>query len=153
MFREMRRKDKMLSKDDCIRLLNETEVGVLSLIGDNAYPYTVPLNYVYKDNAIYFHSAKDGYKIDCIENNNKVSFCLVDNVELLSASFDTNYESVVVFGKAFEEVENKKEALILLIEKYSPDYMEKGHKYVEKSHGSTRVFRIDIDYMTGKAQQ
>ncbi|MCH4887776.1 pyridoxamine 5'-phosphate oxidase family protein [Acidaminobacter sp. JC074] len=153
MFREMRRKDKMLSNEECMRLLKETEVGVLSVLGDNGYPYTVPLNYVYKEGAIYFHSAKDGYKIDCIENDNKVSFCLIDHVELLASSFDTNYESVVVFGKVYEEIDNKKEALLLLIEKYSPDYLVKGQKYVEKSHGTTRVFRIDIDHMTGKAQQ
>jgi nitroimidazol reductase NimA-like FMN-containing flavoprotein (pyridoxamine 5'-phosphate oxidase superfamily) len=153
MFREMRRKEKKLSQEDCQKLLYDGEFGILSTNTEIGYPYVVPLNYVYHNNSIYFHSATKGYKLDNIELNNKVSFCITSNVELLPSQFDTNYESVVVFGRAFEEIDNKKDALKLLIEKYSSAFKKEGHEYIEKAHTATKVIRIDIDHITGKMQR
>ncbi|BEP29891.1 pyridoxamine 5'-phosphate oxidase family protein [Helicovermis profundi] len=153
MFREMRRKDKILNKKECERLLFEGEYGVLSTNTAIEYPYVVPLNYVYHDNSIFFHCASEGYKLDNIELNNKVSFCVTSNIEILPNQFDTNYESVVIFGKAYEETEKKIEALKFLIEKYSNEFKDSATKYIEKAQSITRVVRIDIDHITGKMQR
>ncbi|MGD9567864.1 MAG: pyridoxamine 5'-phosphate oxidase family protein [Sedimentibacter sp.] len=153
MFREMRRKDKQLTNEKCNEILKNSEIGVLSTICENGYPYGVPLNYVYFNNSIYFHCAKIGQKLDNIKFNDKVSFCVTCDVELLPDKFDTNYKSVIIFGKAEEINEHEKEeALLELIKKYSSKFMEQGINYIEKSKGATLVYKINIEHITGKAQ-
>lgn len=154
MFREMRRKDKQLSMEESIEVLKNNNIGVLSTLSENGYPYGIPLNYVYVNNSIYFHSAKEGQKLDNIKACDKVSFCVTCDVELLRDKFDTNYKCVVIFGKAAEVTEQEKEdALLGFIKKYSSDFMEKGKAYVEKAKGATKVYKISIEHMTGKAQK
>ncbi len=154
MFREMRRKDKQLSMEESIEILKNNEVGVLSTINENGYPYGVPLNYVYFNNSIYFHCAKEGQKLDNINNNEKVSFCVFCDVKLLPDKFDTIYKSVILFGKSKEVNETEKEiALLELIKKYSSKFIEQGKKYVEKSKDTTKVYKISIENITGKAQK
>lgn len=154
MFREMRRKEKQLSKEEVFEILKKGEIGVLSTIGENGYPYGVPLNYVYYNNGIYFHSAAAGHKLDNIKEFDKVSFCVTCDVEILREEFDANYTSVVLFGRAKEVIEQEKdEALLELIKKYSGQFIEKGKNYIEKAKGATRVYKIDIEYITGKAQK
>ena len=76
MFREMRRKKQLLSETETIEILHSCTSGVLAVIGDNDYPYTIPLSFAYKDGKLFFHFAKAGHKIDSIVKNNKVSFCV-----------------------------------------------------------------------------
>ena len=80
MFRPMRRIKQQLSKEECINILKNEVRGVLSVIGDNGYPYGVPINFYYSsdENKIYFHGAREGHKIDSIKNYDKVSFCVYD---------------------------------------------------------------------------
>ena len=75
MFRKMRRWKQQLSDANTKQILKITKRGVLSVLGDDGYPYGIPINYYYdeNDNAIYFHSAKEGHKLDAIKQNNKVS--------------------------------------------------------------------------------
>ena len=79
MYREMRRKKQMLSDEESISVLQKCTSGVLAVLGDDGYPYAVPLSYVYDEetNKIYFHSAKAGHKIDAVRKMDKVSFCVV----------------------------------------------------------------------------
>ena len=70
MFRPMRRFKQQLSKEECEEILNNCKSGVLAVIGDSGYPYAVPLSYVYFNDKIYFHCAKEGHKVDAIANNN-----------------------------------------------------------------------------------
>jgi nitroimidazol reductase NimA-like FMN-containing flavoprotein (pyridoxamine 5'-phosphate oxidase superfamily) len=67
MFREMRRKDRLLSNDEAREILERNDFGVLAVLGDAGYPYAVPLNYVFVDGSIYFHGARTGHKIDAIK--------------------------------------------------------------------------------------
>ena len=71
MFREMRRKKQKLTEKQCIDILKRAKTATLALHGDDGYPYSVPVNYVYLDGKIYFHGAKSGHKIDAIKNNSK----------------------------------------------------------------------------------
>ncbi len=98
MFREMRRKAQILSQEDCITLLNHGTSGVLAVLGDEGYPYAVPLSYVYYDGKLYFHSAKSGHKLDSILRNNKASFCVIDRDEIVPAEYTSYFRSVIVFG-------------------------------------------------------
>lgn len=151
MFREMRRKKQLLSKEDTVKILKRCTNGVMACLGDDSYPYAVPLNYVYHNNKIYFHSAKSGHKVDAIIKNPKVSFAVVDKDKIVSEEYTSYFRSVIAFGKArIVEGDEWSDAFMALVEKYSGDMpKEAKNKEVE---GCTRSFivAIDIDQLTGK---
>ena len=151
IMREVRRKDKEIGTDEMIKLLTECEYGVLSTVGNDGQPYGVPLNYAYKDNCIYFHCALKGHKIDNIGDNSKVSFCVVGNTEVLPSEFSTNYVSAVAFGLA-SEVQGKEryDALVLILDKFSSEFMKEGKKYIEKLDKVTKVMKMKIEHISGK---
>jgi hypothetical protein len=150
-MRKMRRKDKEIGTDEAIKLLAECEYGVLSTVDNDGQPYGVPLNYAYKDNCIYFHCTLTGHKIDNIDNNPKVSFCAVGDTKVLPSEFSTNYVSAVAFGVASELLGTERyNALVLLLEKFSPKFMEEGKKYIEKLDKATKVIKIEIRHISGK---
>jgi nitroimidazol reductase NimA-like FMN-containing flavoprotein (pyridoxamine 5'-phosphate oxidase superfamily) len=154
MFREMRRKDREIFDEELLSVLNNGEYGTLATIGDNGYPYAVPVSYVYFENAVYFHCAAQGTKLDNIKNNNKVSFSIVGKTKVLPDKFSTEYESIVVFGHAVQmEGEEKRKALFALIEKYSSEFKEEGRAYIERASNNSTVVKINIDKMTGKARR
>ncbi len=151
---ELRRKDRAIAEEESIELLNKAEYGVLSTVSKDGKPYGIPLNFCIIDNCIYFHCAVAGQKIDNIKNNAAVSFCIVGNTKILPDKFGTKYESVIISGEA-EEVFgiDKQKALEGLLQKYSSEFMEKGIKYIEKLRNETRVFKISINRLTGKARK
>ena len=153
-MRELRRKDRAISEEEAIVLLNKAEYGVLSTVTENGKPYGVPLNFCFIDHCIYFHCAVEGQKIDNIKHNKSVSFCAVGNTEILPDKFGTKYESVVVSGEVEEVFDmNKQLALEGLLHKYSPEFVDKGMKYIEDLKEKTRVFKIIIGKLTGKARK
>ena len=100
MFREMRRKKQKLTEKQCIDILKRAKTATLALHGDDGYPYSVPVNYVYLDGKIYFHGAKSGHKIDAIKNNPKVSISIIDQEDVIEEELTTYFRSVILFGKA-----------------------------------------------------
>lgn len=151
LFREMRRKDRELRNDAIIEILKNNEYGILSTISENGYPYGVPLSYIYMNDSIYFHSALDGHKLDNIKISDKVSFCVVGETSVVPDEFTTNYESVIIFGKAKEIFDDEKTSVLLeILKKYSKEYIEKGTIYIEKAGQRTKVFKININHISGK---
>jgi len=152
MFREMRRIKQLLSTEDTIAVLNKMTSGVLAVSGDDDYPYAVPLSYVYHDNRIYFHCALEGHKIDSINRNSKVSFCVIEKDEIIPDNFTTHYRSVIAFGKAriVEDPEEKMKATRLLSEKYSPDREEGLRHEIEKAYHRMCIIELKIEHITGK---
>lgn len=153
MFRKMRREKQSLSEAETIEILASCTSGVLAVAGENDYPYAVPLSFVYNDGKLFFHSAKTGYKIDSIANNDKVSFCVIKADNVIQKSFTTQFRSVIVFGRAriLTNDAEKKYALECLVEKYSPDYIPEGQAEIERSLNSVCVVEVKIEHMTGKA--
>jgi nitroimidazol reductase NimA-like FMN-containing flavoprotein (pyridoxamine 5'-phosphate oxidase superfamily) len=152
MFREMRRKNQVLSAEDTISVLQKGTSGVLAVYGDNDYPYAVPLSYVYYNSKIYFHCAKTGHKIDAINKNNKVSFCVIDQDTIVPQEYTTYFRSVIAFGKAriLENETEKRKAMEILAEKYSPNH-EKGRlEEIDKLFNQVCLIEIEIDHLTGK---
>ena len=78
MFRKMRRTKQEITKYECEEVLKQEPRGVLAVAGNEGYPYAFPMNHVYMDGKLYFHCAKEGHKIDALGENNKVSFCVMD---------------------------------------------------------------------------
>ena len=79
MFREMRRIRQQATEEECLEILKSAKRGVLAVHGDDDYPYTVPMDFVYEDGCLYFHAAKSGHKLDAVRRNDKVSFCVLSD--------------------------------------------------------------------------
>lgn len=152
MFREMRRKNQLLSLEETISILEQETSGTLAVLGDDGYPYAVPLSYVYEDSKIYFHCAMTGHKIEAILNENKVSFCIIAQDQIIPEEYTTYYRSVIVFGKArLLESEEKRHAVEILAKKYSPEDEAGRAKEIEESFNRVAMVEITIEHMTGKA--
>jgi uncharacterized protein len=165
MFREIRRKEKQLTIEECHEILKKAEYGTLATMGAGAdgYPYAVPVNYVYHNGNIYFHCATVGHKLDNIENCSNVSFSIATDVWVIPlipegrfGGFDTNFNSVVIFGKAKEAIGREKiEGLIAFLKRFLnaseyDQYKEEAIKYIEQSLKGTKLIKIAIEHMTGK---
>ena len=151
MFREMRRSKQLMQHDKSVSVLERNTNGVLACLGDEDYPYAVPLNYVYTNDKIYFHSAKSGHKVDAIIKNPKVSFAVIDQDQIVSEEFTSYFRSVIAFGTArIVEGEEYSVAFRALVEKYSSAEPEERKK--AEIEGCTRAYivAIDIEHMTGK---
>lgn len=96
----MRRKKQLLTEEESVAILEKMTSGVLAVLGDDDYPYAVPISYIYHEGKIYFHSALAGHKIDAISRHNKVSFCVIEKDEIVPEKFTTHFRSVIAFGKA-----------------------------------------------------
>ena len=155
MFREMRRKDRELSQAEAIEILEKGDYGVLATIGENGYPYGIPLNYVFARGRIYFHCAEEGHKTDNIAYDNRVSFTVVTKHDPIPHKFSTAFESAVVFGTAMQvkDKDEKRYALVEMIKKFSNDFMEKGIKYINSAIDKTAVFSIEIEKISGKRRK
>lgn len=113
MFREMRRKRQLLSEQESIDVLARGTSGVLALLGDDNYPYAVPISYIYDNSKLYFHGAKTGHKIDAIKKCSKASFCVIDQDKIVKEEYTTYFRSVIAFGKIhILEDEKEKEKLL-----------------------------------------
>ena len=131
MFRPMRRFKQQLAREDCLELLQREKRGVLSLIGDEGYPYGVPRDFWYnpQDGCLYFHCAPEGHKIDAMNRCDKVSFCVCSQGEPIEGDWALKFRSVIVFGRLsrVEDPEKIRQALTALAEKFTDDqaYIQK----------------------------
>ena len=151
MFRKMRRNKQLLSIDDIVAVMERCTNGVLACMGDNDYPYAVPLSYVYFDNKIYFHSAKVGHKVDAIIKNPKVSFSVIDEDTIVSGEYTTYFRSVIAFGNArVVEGDEWVKGFEALVEKYSGDQPKKAKQKEIIGCTQSHVIAIDIEHITGK---
>lgn len=152
MFREMRRIKQLLSKEEAIKIIEKGTSGVLALLGDDDYPYAVPLSYVYCDSKIYFHSAKSGHKIDAIIKSEKASFCVIDTDNVMPEEYTTYFRSAIAFGKIriIEDENEKRSAIEKLAEKYTPTNEEGRLKEIEKEYSILCMIEFNIEHMTGK---
>ncbi len=151
MFRPMRRIKQQLSEEECIDILKNEPRGVLAVSGENEYPYAVPMNHVYADDKLYFHSSMEGHKKDAITNQDRVSFCVMDRGTKLENEWWYTFKSVLVFGRihCVADEEDKIRILTLLGSKYFPND-EYTIKEIDKHLKRTLVLELDIEHMTGK---
>ena len=148
----MRRKRQQLSDEESIGILLKNTSGTLALLGDNGYPYAVPISYVYNDGHLYFHSAMNGHKIDAIKNCDKASFCVIDMDSVQPEKYTTFFRSVIAFGKihVVEDEAEKLKAARLIGNRYNPNQEDALQKELEKSFTRMLALRFDIEHLTGK---
>ena len=151
-FRAMRRKRQLLSDDESIGILQKATAGTLALLGDNGYPYAVPISYVYHEGKLYFHSALAGHKVDAIRNCDKASFCVIDKDDVQPEKYTTFFRSVIAFGR-IHIIEDDKEKLAMarmLGKRYNPNNDESLQKEIEGGLSRMLMIRFDIEHLTGK---
>lgn len=154
MYRPLRRKDREIPAEAAAALMSAAEYGVLATVDAAGQPYATPLSFVFDGAHIYFHCADEGHKLDNLRACSRVSFCVVGSVKTLPRHFATEYESAVAFGVACEvSGEEKRAALLKLLEKYSPGFLVQGKKYLDGHFAKTAVVRIDVERLTGKARR
>ncbi len=153
MFREMRRKKQLLSESDSAVILEKGSYGVLSVLGDDGYPYGVPLNYIYEDGSLYFHCAKEGHKLDAIRREPKASFCVVDSDELIAEEYTTYFRSVIAFGRVsiVDDAAEKRDIITRLARRFNPsDNEQHRNDVIEREFPPLCILRMDIEHMSGK---
>ena len=152
MFRELIRKKQLLSEQETLRVLEEGKTGIVGVLGDDGYPYTVTINYVSLENKIYFHSAKKGHKVDAIAKEPKVSMTVVEKDDVVSREFTTYFRSIQLFGKAYvvEDEAERNVAFRALCEKFSGADLDRYEEIMSKEAAAAAIVRIDIEHITGK---
>ncbi len=153
MFKEMLRKKQQLTREECIAILKSEPRGVLSVLGDDNYPYGMPMNHFYceADGKIYFHGGKKGHKIDSLTHHNKASFCVYDQGFRREGEWALNIKSVIVFGRIefIEDRDKLYEIARLLSCKFTDDAEYIEHE-IQISGPGTLMFALVPEHMTGK---
>ncbi len=153
MFRKIRKIKNEIDKDAVDSLLHTCRRGVLSMNGDDGYPYSSPVNYYYDESnqKIYFHGAKAGYKVDCLNRNDKVCFTVFGNENIKDLPWAPYVQSVVVFGRC-HIIDTDNEILKTFAMKYYPSSdladmeIKDGSKFVQ-------MYEISIEHKSGKQVQ
>ncbi len=153
MFREMLRKKQALTDEECIAVLKSEKRGVLSVLGDDDYPYGMPINHFYyeEDGHIYFHGAKFGHRVDAVKRHEKVSYCVYDEGYRKEGEWALNIKSVIVFGRLVPVEDESK--MIDICRKLSHKFTD-DESYIEneikKAGFRTLMYELIPEYMTGK---
>ena len=151
MWREMRRKNQQLSQEECEEVLAAGKRGVLAVLGDDGYPYTVPLDYVYEDGRLFFHCAVEGHKLDAIRACDKCSFCVLSEPQENEGAWWLTWRSIVAFGRVhvIEDQQRKLDYLGKLGYKYFPTREEVDASVARSGH-RVEMLELVIEHMTGK---
>ena len=153
MFREVARVKQQLETAECVEILKNQPRGVLSVLGDEDYPYGMPMNHWYceEDGKLYFHSGMKGHRSDAMKACDKASFCVYDEGYRCQGEWALNIRSVIVFGR-LAVVEDEEKAL-KFIRRMSAKFTD-DTAYVEREIGEamdhTLVFTLTPEHITGK---
>lgn len=151
-MRQMRRIQQQLTREECIQVLERGTHGVLAVLGDEGYPYAVPVSYVHGDGKLWFHCAKTGHKLEAIRAYPKVSFCVVDQDQIVPEEYTTYFRSVIAFGTAreLEDPWEKRQALEALAAKYSPQQEAGRKEEIRAQFANVAMVELTVEHMTGK---
>ena len=173
----MRRKDREMSEEFALGIIDKSRYGIVSMIDSDNMPYGLPLSIVRDDKNLYFHSAMDGRKVHALAHNPKISIAFIGEVNVpdnytkaqldelaideskavtfISNVFTTEFESAIASGTV-EKLENEAEkihAMKLICQKYTPDKMAYFDIAIKAGLGRTNVYKIKIESITGKRKK
>ena len=151
-FRPMRRHRQQLSQEESISILERATSGTLALLGDDDYPYAVPISFVYHEGCLFFHSAVEGHKVDAIRRHGKASFCVIDQDEVHGELYTTFFRSVIAFGhiSIIGDEDEKTAAARMLGYRYNPNQDDALQMEMEKGLHRMVMLRMKIEHLTGK---
>lgn len=153
MFRELTRKKQEIPQEECIEILKTQLRGVLSVLGDDDYPYGMPLNHYYseEDGIIYFHGGRKGHRTDALKRHNKASFCVYDDGIHEEGEWALIFRSVIVFG--YVEFIEDRETVYRISEKLSHKFTEDDEyikNEIKKSGPGTVLIALHPEHISGK---
>lgn len=153
MFRDIRRAKRAISIEEAKVLLRDNKRAAFSVNGDDGYPYTLPINFYYEEaeNRIYFHSAKQGHKLDSIQADDKVCLTTWNDGYREEGDWAFWVSSCVVFGRAklITDRELAEEKLRKFALKYYPS-AEEVEKLLQESINAVQLVAVDIEHISGK---
>jgi len=154
-MREMRRKDREMSKDFAYSVIDRADFGTLATVNEDGTPYCVPLSIARKDNRLYFHAAREGHKLENLQRNPSVCLSFACGINVPSVEIDTfttEYESAIVFGKAavVEDDDERLFGLRLISERFSPGCMPFFEETAKRGLPAAVIVRVDIEDISGK---
>jgi len=153
VFRELTRKNREISRNECVEVLTEQTRGVLAVNGDDGYPYAMPMNHYYNadDGCLYFHCGRSGHRIDSLRASDKVSFCVCERGFRKEGEWAYNVRSVIVFGRVeiIDDMDKITEIAAQLSRKFTDD-----EEYIKREielHGpSTLLLKLVPAHVCGK---
>ena len=153
MFRDLKRKNKQVSMEECVRLLKTEMRGVLSVMGDDEYPYGMPMNFWYceEDGCIYFHSGKVGHRLEALRKHDKVSFCIYDQGYREEGDWALMITSVIVFGRM--ELIDDVDTVVRYSEQLSYKYTQDEafiQSEIKKFARGTMLLKLTPEHICGK---
>lgn len=156
MFREIRKKSNAISIAEANKLLTEARRGILTVNGDEGYPYAIPVNYYYDetDQKIYFHGSHIGHKVDSLKKSDKICFTVVGQEMIKEETWAPFVQSVVVFGRChlIEDPASAETKLRRFAMKYYPN-QELVNEEIAKAGKAVRMYQIEIEHYSGKEVQ
>jgi len=152
----MRRKDReTVNEKVMVSIIKKAIVCRVAMCWQDE-PYVIPMNFGYRDNCIFLHSAREGRKLDILRNNDKVCIEFDVDVELVQSqeacNTDMKYKSVLVFGKAviLKDIAEKKKALDIIMHHYYYHNSPSVFHYPEDALGKVIIIKVKVEKMTGK---
>ena len=173
----MRRKDREMSREYGLKVIDRSKYGVISMVGENNEAYGIPLSIIREENTLYFHSAKDGKKVEIFKNHPKVSIVFIGRVEVpeiftedeldemakdkskavlfISSVFTTEFDSTIVKGKVkfVEDEEEKIKGMKLICEKFTPTKMQYFNVAIRSGLNRTNVYKVEIEEISSKRKR
>lgn len=155
MYRNLRRKDRIMEDEDVQRILRENNHGVLATVSEDGSPYANPVSYVWYKDAVWFHSASQGHKVENIARDNRVAFTIIGKVDMLRPKPEVYFESVIVFGKCEKvtEYEQQVEGMVELMKIFMPDKVHETRDDLVNMSKAVNVYRIVPEHITGKIRK
>lgn len=147
-----RRKDRTLAPADAERLFDAAEYAFLTLVSDDEYPYSVPVNFAKVGQTVYIHGAPQGRKIAMVSANPHAQLAVVASAQVVPEEFSTNYESAMAFGKIFVCADESEKlcGLRAIAAKYCRHLPLESEKFIESAIARTAVFRFEMEGISGK---
>lgn len=153
MFRKMRRFKQELSKEECVQILKSQNRAVLSVLGDDNYPYGIPINFWFDEESgnFCFHGARSGHKIDAIEKCDKVSICVMQDEGKSEGEWFNRVKSVIAFGRLHKVTDEKR--IMQILEKLTEQFpTPEGYLQmeIEKNLKAVQCLELETEHLSGK---
>lgn len=154
MMKPMRKAECQTSQEEAIRILQQCKYLSVAMLNEDGSPYNVMVDCLYDDGKIYFHSANEGQKLDCIRHDPRICATGYSSAHSDAANSTTRYASVVVHGKA--HILEDKERKLEIIRKEAAERgvtPEKIAATIDAYFDVMAMVEIEIDAITGKVNR
>lgn len=155
MIHDMRRINREVGEAEARAIMARADHGFLATVGEDGWPYAVPVNHVLDGDTLYFHCALSGHKLDNLGREPRVAYSAVASEQVVPESVTTHYESAIAFGRAeiVTDAAEKRRALELLGRRFCPGFEAEVEREIRHDGPKTHVVRIRIERLTGKVNR